>query len=79
MPKPRIFVSSTFYDLKYLRSSLEQFIESLKKEDYLKFVSPRLRKKLLVIEKDFLWKRKFRLSNLLDKDLKDEYWLVTNR
>lgn len=29
MAHPRIFVSSTYYDLKHLRSSLENFIESL--------------------------------------------------
>ncbi|MEW5926898.1 MAG: DUF4062 domain-containing protein [Gemmatimonadota bacterium] len=29
MAKPRIFVSSTYYDLKYVRSSLEVFIESI--------------------------------------------------
>lgn len=29
MAQPRIFVSSTYYDLKHLRSSLENFIESL--------------------------------------------------
>ena len=29
MARPRIFVSSTYYDLKYIRSSLELFIESL--------------------------------------------------
>lgn len=29
MAKPRVFVSSTFYDLKHIRSSLENFIESL--------------------------------------------------
>ena len=29
MAKPRIFVSSTYYDLKHLRSSLDNFIESL--------------------------------------------------
>jgi hypothetical protein len=29
MAKPRIFVSSTYYDLKYIRASLELFIESL--------------------------------------------------
>ena len=29
MAKPRIFVSSTFYDLKHVRSSLESFINSL--------------------------------------------------
>jgi hypothetical protein len=29
MAKPRIFVSSTYYDLRYVRSSLELFIESL--------------------------------------------------
>lgn len=29
MAKPRVFVSSTYYDLKHLRSSLERFIESL--------------------------------------------------
>lgn len=29
MAKPRVFVSSTYYDLKHLRSSLENFIEGL--------------------------------------------------
>jgi hypothetical protein len=29
MPKPRVFVSSTHHDLRYLRASLESFIESL--------------------------------------------------
>src|SRR5256885_8779743 len=29
MAKPRVFVSSTYYDLKHIRSSLEVFIESL--------------------------------------------------
>lgn len=29
MPKPRIFVSSTFYDLRHIRSSLEVFISSI--------------------------------------------------
>jgi hypothetical protein len=29
MAQPRVFVSSTYYDLKYVRSSLELFIESL--------------------------------------------------
>ena len=29
MARPRIFVSSTYYDLKHLRSSLENFVESL--------------------------------------------------
>lgn len=29
MAKPRIFVSSTYYDLKYIRSSLELFVEAL--------------------------------------------------
>jgi len=29
MAKPRIFVSSTYYDLKHVRSSLENFVESL--------------------------------------------------
>lgn len=29
MAKPRVFVSSTFYDLKYIRSSIEQFIINL--------------------------------------------------
>jgi len=29
MAKPRVFISSTYYDLKYVRSSLELFIESL--------------------------------------------------
>ncbi len=29
MARPRVFVSSTYYDLKHLRASLESFIESL--------------------------------------------------
>ena len=29
MPRPRIFVSSTYYDLKHIRASLENFIDSL--------------------------------------------------
>jgi hypothetical protein len=29
MAQPRVFISSTYYDLKYVRSSLELFIESL--------------------------------------------------
>lgn len=29
MARPKVFVSSTFYDLKYIRSSLDLFIESL--------------------------------------------------
>lgn len=29
MAKPRVFISSTFYDLKHIRSSLEQFVENL--------------------------------------------------
>lgn len=35
MARPRIFVSSTYYDLKHLRSSLEVFIESLGYEPIL--------------------------------------------
>ena len=29
MARPRVFVSSTYYDLKHIRASLENFIESL--------------------------------------------------
>jgi hypothetical protein len=29
MARPRIFISSTYYDLKYIRASLDLFIESL--------------------------------------------------
>jgi hypothetical protein len=29
MTKPSIFISSTFYDLKHIRSSLESFIDRL--------------------------------------------------
>lgn len=29
MAKPRVFISSTYYDLKYVRSSLEVFVKSL--------------------------------------------------
>ena len=29
MAKPRVFISSTYYDLKHVRSSLENFVESL--------------------------------------------------
>lgn len=35
MAKPRIFISSTFYDLKHVRSTLEQFVESLGYESIL--------------------------------------------
>ncbi|WP_422104718.1 DUF4062 domain-containing protein [Winogradskyella sp.] len=35
MAKPRIFVSSTFYDLKHIRSSLDNFIETLGYESIL--------------------------------------------
>lgn len=35
MVKPRIFVSSTYYDLKYVRSSVENFIEELGFESIL--------------------------------------------
>lgn len=35
MAKPRVFVSSTYYDLKHIRSSLELFIESLGYEPVL--------------------------------------------
>lgn len=35
MARPRVFVSSTYYDLKHLRSSLENFVESLGYEPIL--------------------------------------------
>ena len=35
MAHPRVFLSSTYYDLKYIRSSLENFIESLGFESIL--------------------------------------------
>lgn len=35
MARPRVFVSSTYYDLKHLRSSLENFIESMGYEPVL--------------------------------------------
>ena len=35
MPKPRIFISSTFYDLKHIRASLELFVEQLGYEPVL--------------------------------------------
>jgi hypothetical protein len=35
MAKPRIFISSTYYDLKHLRSSLENFIDTLGYEPIL--------------------------------------------
>ncbi|PTR07475.1 uncharacterized protein DUF4062 [Nitrosospira sp. Nsp5] len=35
MAKPRVFVSSTYYDLKHIRSSLDLFIESLGYESVL--------------------------------------------
>ncbi len=35
MARPRVFISSTYYDLKHLRSSLENFIESLGYEPIL--------------------------------------------
>lgn len=33
--KPRIFVSSTYYDLKYIRNDLENFIKSFGYESVL--------------------------------------------
>ena len=35
MAKPRVFVSSTYYDLKHLRSALESFIESFIELQYI--------------------------------------------
>jgi hypothetical protein len=35
MAKPRIFISSTYYDLKHIRSSIENFVESLGYESIL--------------------------------------------
>src|SRR6185437_3402619 len=35
MAKPRVFVSSTYYDLRHIRSSLELFIESVGHEPVL--------------------------------------------
>jgi hypothetical protein len=35
MSKPKVFVSSTFYDLKHIRSSIENFIETLGYESVL--------------------------------------------
>lgn len=35
MAKPRIFISSTYYDLKHIRSSIENFVESLGYEPVL--------------------------------------------
>jgi hypothetical protein len=35
MAKPRVFVSSTYYDLKHLRSAIEAFIDSLGYEPIL--------------------------------------------
>ncbi len=35
MAKPRIFVSSTYYDLKHIRNSLEAFIEGFGYEPVL--------------------------------------------
>jgi hypothetical protein len=35
MAQPRVFISSTYYDLKYVRSSLELFVESLGYEPVL--------------------------------------------
>lgn len=29
MAKPRVFISSTYYDLKWIRSSVEQFVDSM--------------------------------------------------
>jgi len=39
MAKPRLFVSSTFYDLKHIRSSLDIFIERFRR----KVISPTAR------------------------------------
>jgi hypothetical protein len=35
MAKPRVFVSSTYYDLRHIRASLETFIHSLGYEPVL--------------------------------------------
>lgn len=35
MAKPRVFVSSTYYDLKYARERLERFIKSYNMEPVL--------------------------------------------
>lgn len=35
MAKPRVFVSSTYYDLKHIRTSMELFIRSLGYEPIL--------------------------------------------
>ena len=35
MPKPRVFISSTFYDLKHIRASLETFVEQFGYEPVL--------------------------------------------
>lgn len=35
MAKPRVFVSSTYYDLKYARERLERFIEAYNMEPVL--------------------------------------------
>ena len=29
MSRPRVFISSSFYDLRHIRTSLESFVESL--------------------------------------------------
>lgn len=35
MARPRIFVSSTYYDLKHIRSAMEVFIDSMGYESVL--------------------------------------------
>jgi len=48
----------------------------IKKEDFNKFVKPKLRKKLVVLSKELLWKRKI---NLRERIFREEYWLITNK
>ena len=62
--------------LKEFFEQKERVFCLIKKEDYLRFAGPSLREKLFVIDKDYLWKRKFSFK---DRTFKDEYWLVTNK
>lgn len=50
MAKPRIFISSTFYDLRQVRSDLDQFIEALGYEPI------RMKKVIFLMVKRKSWK-----------------------
>jgi len=62
--------------LKELFEDRKRVFCVIKKEDFNKFVKPKLRKKLVVLSKELLWKRKI---NLRERIFREEYWLITNK